>query len=75
MILHSPGFPERTNTRHRELQKEYLKCTTKSARDAFVKQNATRWFELHRLPYFDLCEMIVIDPMHKPLLGAFSMLF
>ncbi|KAF7372684.1 hypothetical protein MVEN_00131700 [Mycena venus] len=64
------GFPERTNKRHRELQKEYLKCTTKSARDAFVKQYATRWCELHRLPYFNICEMIVIDPMHNLFLGV-----
>ncbi|KAF7358278.1 hypothetical protein MVEN_00876900 [Mycena venus] len=64
------GFPERTNKRHRELQKEYLKCTTKAARDAFVKQYATRWSELHRLPYFDICEMIVIDPMHNLFLGV-----
>ncbi|KAJ7914136.1 hypothetical protein B0H13DRAFT_1873214 [Mycena leptocephala] len=48
-------FPARTNTEHRRLQKEYLRCTTKSARDAFVKQNAARWSELHRLPYFNLC--------------------
>ncbi|KAJ7799473.1 hypothetical protein B0H14DRAFT_3787754 [Mycena olivaceomarginata] len=46
-------------------KKEYLKCTTKSARDAFVKHHATRFSELHRLPYFDICEMIVIDPMHN----------
>ncbi|KAJ7170889.1 hypothetical protein C8R43DRAFT_1120617 [Mycena crocata] len=64
------GFEERTDARHRELQKEYLKCTSKSARDAFVKKYATRWSELHRLPYFNLCEMIVIDPMHNLFLGV-----
>lgn len=68
MIL--PGFPERTDAEHRRLQKEYLKCATKSARDAFVKKHATRWSELHRLPYFNMCEMIVIDPMHNLFLGA-----
>ncbi|KAJ7301764.1 hypothetical protein DFH08DRAFT_992213 [Mycena albidolilacea] len=64
------GFCERTNAQHRELQKEYLKCTSKSARDAFVKRNATRWSELHHLPYFNICEMIVIDPMHNLFLGV-----
>jgi hypothetical protein len=64
------GFRERTNAEHRELQREYLKCTSKSARDAFVKKNATRWSELHRLPYFNICEMIVIDPMHNLFLGT-----
>ncbi|KAJ7156359.1 hypothetical protein C8R46DRAFT_1115786 [Mycena filopes] len=65
-----PRFAERTNARHRHLQKEYQKCTTKSARDAFVKANATRWSELHRLPYFDICQMVVIDPMHNLFLGV-----
>ena len=37
--------------------------------DDFVKQYATRWSELARLPYFDICRMIVIDPMHNLLLG------
>ncbi|KAJ6528999.1 hypothetical protein B0H19DRAFT_968612 [Mycena capillaripes] len=58
------------NAETNELQKEYLKCTTKSARDAFVKKHATRWCELHRLTYFDICEMIVIDPMHNLFLGV-----
>ncbi|KAF7366659.1 hypothetical protein MSAN_00923800 [Mycena sanguinolenta] len=64
------GFPARTNKQHRELQKEYLKCSSNSARDAFVKEHATRWSELHRLPYFDVCRMIVIDPMHNLFLGV-----
>ncbi|KAI0749923.1 hypothetical protein C8Q80DRAFT_1120041 [Daedaleopsis nitida] len=37
--------------------------------DDFVKQHATRWSELCRLPYFDMCRMIVIDPMHNLFLG------
>ncbi|KAF7363429.1 hypothetical protein MSAN_00998700 [Mycena sanguinolenta] len=64
------GFPARTDAEHRRLQSEYLKCTTKSARDAFVRKHATRWSELYRLPYFNLCEMIVIDPMHNLFLGV-----
>ncbi|KAJ7774088.1 hypothetical protein B0H16DRAFT_1304107 [Mycena metata] len=64
------GFRARTDAEHRRLQKEYLKCTTKSARDAFVKEHATRWSELHRLPYFNICEMIVVDPMHNLFLGT-----
>ncbi|KAJ7814371.1 hypothetical protein B0H13DRAFT_1924870 [Mycena leptocephala] len=64
------GFRERTDAEHRRLQKEYLKCNTKAARDAFVKKYATRWCELHRLPYFNICEMIVIDPMHNLFLGV-----
>ncbi|THU88212.1 hypothetical protein K435DRAFT_680238 [Dendrothele bispora CBS 962.96] len=63
------AFRPRTNAEHHRLQKEYLRCKTKSAQDTFVRDNATRWSELFRLPYFDVCEMIVIDPMHNLFLG------
>ncbi|KAF7377085.1 hypothetical protein MSAN_00127100 [Mycena sanguinolenta] len=53
------GFRERTDSEHRRLQQEYLKCTTAAARKAFVTAYATRWCQLARLPYFDLCRMIV----------------
>jgi Transposase family tnp2. len=69
------GFPERTNERHRELQNEYLKCQSKAEKDKFVKTHATRWSELHRLPYFDICRMIVVDPMHNLFLGLFKSTF
>jgi hypothetical protein len=41
-----------------------------NAGDKFVKERAARWAELARLPYFNLCRMIVIDPMHAVLLGT-----
>ncbi|THU81926.1 hypothetical protein K435DRAFT_692588, partial [Dendrothele bispora CBS 962.96] len=64
------AFPSRTNAEQRRLQKEYLQCKTKSAQDQFVRENATQWSELYCLPYFDVCEMIVIDPMHNLFLGV-----
>ncbi|KAJ6479999.1 hypothetical protein C8R47DRAFT_1074460 [Mycena vitilis] len=60
---------QRSDKEHRQRQQEYLKCKTAAARKAFVKMFATRWCQLSRLPYFDLCRMIVIDPMHNLLLG------
>ncbi|KAF8057435.1 hypothetical protein FPV67DRAFT_1677229 [Lyophyllum atratum] len=63
------GFPARTNEEQRRLQTEYLKCNTKTAQAEFIKKYSTRWSELHRLPYFDVCRMIVIDPMHNLFLG------
>ncbi|KAJ7113735.1 hypothetical protein C8R43DRAFT_903251, partial [Mycena crocata] len=51
-----------------ENSKGNISITTQSARDASVKKHATRWSE-HRLPYFNICEMIVIDPMHNFFLG------
>jgi hypothetical protein len=64
------GFPERSNAQHRAYQVQYQQCKTKSAQDDFVKTCATRWCQLARLPYFDLCRMIVVDPMHNLFLGA-----
>ncbi|KAF8131720.1 hypothetical protein K438DRAFT_1788225 [Mycena galopus ATCC 62051] len=51
------------------LMEEYLKCSSAAARKAFVKEHAARFCELSRLPYFNLCTMIIIDPMHNLLLG------
>lgn len=68
---YSQGFQPRTNDEQRKLQREYLECPNKSAREEFVKRSATRWSELYRLPYFDVCEMIVVDPMHNLFLGMF----
>ncbi len=63
------AFRARTNAEQRRLQQEYLKCKTKTAREEFATAHATRWTELFRLPYFDVCEMVVIDPMHNLFLG------
>ncbi len=50
--------------------REYQECATKSARETHAKAYATRWSELGRLPYFDMCRMVVVDPMHNLFLGA-----
>ncbi|KZV60007.1 hypothetical protein PENSPDRAFT_558091, partial [Peniophora sp. CONT] len=63
------GFAPRSHEEHVRLMQEYARCSTQSGRDEFVKKYATRWSELARLPYFDICRMIVIDPMHNLLLG------
>jgi len=63
------GFRPRTDTEHREHQRKYQQCSTKTARAQFIKEFATRFSELSRLPYFDMCRMIVIDPMHNLYLG------
>ncbi|KJA24792.1 hypothetical protein HYPSUDRAFT_53569 [Hypholoma sublateritium FD-334 SS-4] len=63
------GFPARTDAEHRAKQAAYAECTSKSAREKFVKVYATRYSELSRLPYFNMVHMIVIDPMHNLFLG------
>ncbi|KAI0364659.1 hypothetical protein BV20DRAFT_955703 [Pilatotrama ljubarskyi] len=63
------GFWPRTNEQHRWLMDEYRQAPGKSAREEHATSYATRWSELARLPYFDLCRMIVVDPMHNLFLG------
>ena len=63
------GFPKRTNQQHRDLADQYRVLRTKQARKDFASAHSTRWTELARLPYFDMCRMIVIDPMHNLFLG------
>lgn len=65
----TPGFAPRTDTQHRDLQRKFEELLTKTARKDFVKEFATRYSELSRLPYFDFRRMIVIDPMHNLFLG------
>jgi hypothetical protein len=50
---------------------EYADAGMRSDKAAaeYVKAHATRWTELLRLPYFNVCRMIIIDPMHALLLG------
>lgn len=64
------AFPPRTHAEHLRHAHEYNECESQAARDRFVKDHAARWFELARLPYFDICRMIIIDPMHNLLLGG-----
>ncbi|KAK0432003.1 hypothetical protein EV421DRAFT_1911298 [Armillaria borealis] len=59
----------RTHEEQLALMKRYLALQNKAQHKAFVTTYATQWCELACLPYFDVCRMIVIDPMHNLLLG------
>lgn len=63
------AFRARTDVEHRMRMTQYRACTTPASREKHAKMYATRWSELARLPYFDMCKMIAIDPMHNLLLG------
>ncbi|KIO14438.1 hypothetical protein M404DRAFT_1009458 [Pisolithus tinctorius Marx 270] len=63
------AFRLRTDKEHRDLGEKYRLLTTAAARKKFVKEFATRFTELSRLPYFDLVNQIIIDPMHNLFLG------
>lgn len=64
------GFGVRTNSAHRQRCDAYRRLKVPSQRAKYVKDFAVRWSELVRLPYFDLCRMVVVDPMHNLLLGT-----
>jgi hypothetical protein len=60
------------NEEQRRLGEEYCKLPTANARKNFVKDYATRYTQLSHLPYFNLVEQIIIDPMHNLFLSIFS---
>lgn len=60
---------------HRRLGEDYRRLSTPSARKNFVKDHATRYSQLSRLPYFNIVEQVVIDPMHNLFLGVFPFEF
>jgi hypothetical protein len=66
------AFRRRTNEEHCQLGETYRQLSTATARKNFVKEHATRYCQLSRLPYFNLVKQIVIDPMHNLFLGLSS---
>ncbi|KAG2066579.1 hypothetical protein BDR04DRAFT_1121104 [Suillus decipiens] len=63
------AFKVRTNEEHCELDEQYCNLTTANACKNFVKEFATRYTQLSRLPYFNIVEQVIIDPMHNLFLG------
>lgn len=63
------AFAPRTNHEHRTYMAQYRACRTPAAREEHARRTGTRWSELARLPYFDMCQMIAVDPMHNLFLG------
>jgi hypothetical protein len=72
VLTPTTAFRRRTNEEHRRLGESYRQLSTPTARKNFVKDHATRYCQLPRLPYFNLVKQIVIDPMHNLFLGSSS---
>jgi hypothetical protein len=68
--LAPPAFRPRTNDEHHRLGEQYRQLSTPTTHKGFVKENATWYTQLSRLPYFDLVKQIVINPMHNLFLGS-----
>jgi len=58
-----------TTEEHHQLGDDYHQLSTPTACKNFVKEHATCYSELSRLPYFNMVEQIVIDLMHNLFLG------
>ena len=64
------SWPVRTNFLHKEHILKYNDACTASDHRELERKYGVRYSELLRLPYFDIVEKHVIDPMHNLLLGT-----
>lgn len=64
------SWPVRTHALHLQQVSKYKDATSASQFQAIEKAYGVRYSELLRLPYFDIIEFHVIDPMHNLLLGT-----
>jgi len=71
--LSTLAFRRWTNEEHQRLGDKYRQLTAPIAHKNFVKEHATCYSELSCLPYFNLVEQVVIDPMHNLFLGMPSL--
>ena len=72
-ISHLTGFHRWTDKEHCRLGEQYCQQTTPTSCRKFVKDYATHYIQLSRLPYFNIVEQVVIDPMHNLFLGMSSL--
>ena len=58
-------WEERTNDEVRELGVQYLDCTSRTQQTDFLSANCVRYSVISQLPYFDMVQHVVVDPMHN----------
>lgn len=63
-------WPQRSHEMHLQHVSEVQEATTASRQNELEKMHGVRYSELLRLPYFDIIEYHVVDPMHNILLGT-----
>ena len=64
------NWPCRTTQAHREVAQRLSGCTTKTARQKLESSTGYRVTSLLKLPYFEPCRMLIVDPMHNLFLGT-----
>lgn len=68
----SEKSPARTDSEVRKAMGIYRKATTKASALAMSQKTGVKYSELARLPYFNMVENFLIDPMHSILMGLVS---
>ena len=63
-------WEDRTIAAHRAAVARIMSCHTKSSRQKVESENGFRYTVLLKLPYFDTCRMLLVDPMHNLYLGS-----
>lgn len=60
----------RTVAAHKAAVSRIMKCYTKTSRQKIESETGFRNTALLKLPYFDSCRMLLVDPMHNLYLGS-----
>ena len=68
----SQKSPVRTDGEVRRAMHMYRKATSKASAQAISQKTGVKYSELSRLPYFNMVDSFVIDPMHSILMGLVS---
>ena len=63
-------WPPRHNEAHRRDVQHIKNCTTKTEQKQLESELGCRYSALIKLPYFDPCRMLTVDPMHNLFLGS-----
>lgn len=58
-------WTERHNEGVRALGVQYLDCTSRTQQNNFLSHNCVRYSVISLLPYFDMVQHVVVDPMHN----------
>ncbi|KIK79761.1 hypothetical protein PAXRUDRAFT_36357 [Paxillus rubicundulus Ve08.2h10] len=75
MMFQKGAFKPQTNQEQCNLSEHYHKLMNPTQKKNFVKEHATCYTQLAHLPYFNLIDQIIIDPMHNLFLGLVKMHF
>ena len=63
-------WPPRHNEAHRRDVQRIRNCKTKTEQKQLESELGCRYSALIKLPYFDPCRMLTVDPMHNLFLGS-----